>query len=199
MAPPPEYDKEPKAPDKSATNISTEDSKLLHNLVNDQHTNSDHKPTNTAAAVEVENNKHVETLDDGQLRALLDEAITYKCPKDREGKSSLFKELLEEVEQDEQACEAARGAGPARAAALQLAAGPGGGAGGRARAAPPPRAPPRARARAQRLRARHTRRQPALRGRHLVIAERGASSWRRVPGHGALRQPAAAGREASLR
>nr|XP_049699248.1 uncharacterized protein LOC110370848 [Helicoverpa armigera] len=107
MAPPPEYDKEPKAPDKSATNISTEDSKLLHNLVNDQHTNSDHKPINTVAAVEVENNKHVETLDDGQLRALLDEAITYKCPKDREGKSSLFKELLEEVEQDEQACEAA--------------------------------------------------------------------------------------------
>ncbi|KAJ8713042.1 hypothetical protein PYW08_008346 [Mythimna loreyi] len=107
MAPPPEYDKEPKAPDKSATNISTEDSKLLHNLINDQHTNSDHKPANTAAAVEVENNKHVETLDDGQLRALLDEAITYKCPKDREGKSSLFKELLEEVEQDEQACEAA--------------------------------------------------------------------------------------------
>ncbi|XP_035448244.1 uncharacterized protein LOC118274689 isoform X16 [Spodoptera frugiperda] len=122
MAPPPEYDKEPKAPDKSATNISTEDSKLLHNLVNDQHTNSDHKPTNTAAAVEVENNKHVETLDDGQLRALLDEAITYKCPKDREGKSSLFKELLEEVEQDEQACEAAartlgaRGAGARRGA-----------------------------------------------------------------------------------
>lgn len=38
-----------------------------------------------------QNNKHVETLDDGQLRALLDEAITYKCPKDREGKSSLFK------------------------------------------------------------------------------------------------------------
>ncbi|KAH9645551.1 hypothetical protein HF086_005200 [Spodoptera exigua] len=117
MAPPPEYDKEPKAPDKSATNISTEDSKLLHNLVNDQHTNSDHKPTNTAATVEVENNKHVETLDDGQLRALLDEAITYKCPKDREGKSSLFKELLEEVEQDEQACEAAaRTLGGGRAA-----------------------------------------------------------------------------------
>lgn len=54
MAPPPEYDKEPKAPDKSATNISTEDSKLLHNLINDQHTNSDYKPTNTAPAVEVE-------------------------------------------------------------------------------------------------------------------------------------------------
>ncbi|XP_061722899.1 nucleolar protein dao-5-like isoform X2 [Cydia pomonella] len=64
------------------------------------------------------NNKHVETLDDGQLRALLDEAITYKCPKDREGKSSLFKELLEEVEQDEQdeqACEAAARLGGGRA------------------------------------------------------------------------------------
>ena len=30
-------------------------------------------------------------LDDGQLKALLDEAITYKRPKDREGKSDLFR------------------------------------------------------------------------------------------------------------
>lgn len=29
-------------------------------------------------------------LDDGQLKALLDEAITYKSPKDRKGKSELF-------------------------------------------------------------------------------------------------------------
>ncbi|KAG8222595.1 hypothetical protein J437_LFUL002587, partial [Ladona fulva] len=43
-------------------------------------------------------NSGVSDLDDGQLRALLDEAITYKCPKDREGKSNLFRELLEEVE-----------------------------------------------------------------------------------------------------
>ncbi|XP_014224663.1 dentin sialophosphoprotein-like isoform X1 [Trichogramma pretiosum] len=41
------------------------------------------------------------TLNEGELRALLDEAITYKCPKDREGKSSLFKELLQEAEADE--------------------------------------------------------------------------------------------------
>ncbi|KAM3963832.1 LOW QUALITY PROTEIN: uncharacterized protein ACR2FA_001871 [Aphomia sociella] len=109
MAPPPEYDKEPKAPDKSATNTTNEDPKA-HNLVNDLQTNSDHKSVNAVANNEVENNKHVETLDDGQLRALLDEAIQYKCPKDREGKSNLFKELLEEVEQDE-ACEAARGFG----------------------------------------------------------------------------------------
>lgn len=30
-------------------------------------------------------------MDEGQLKALLDEAITYKNPKDREGKSELFK------------------------------------------------------------------------------------------------------------
>ncbi|XP_028172891.1 LOW QUALITY PROTEIN: uncharacterized protein LOC114361878 [Ostrinia furnacalis] len=108
MAPPPEYDKEPKAPDKSAVTIANDDSKLLHNIVNDQQTNSDHKPSNTAANTEVENNKQVVNLDDGQLRALLDEAMNYKCPKDLEGKSNLFKELLEEVEQqDDQASEAA--------------------------------------------------------------------------------------------
>ncbi|CAH0713861.1 unnamed protein product, partial [Brenthis ino] len=106
MAPPPEYDKEPKAPDKSIANISIDDSKVLYNHIKDHTTNPDHKAV-TASANEVENNKHVETLDDGQLRALLDEAITYKCPKDREGKSILFKNLLQEVEQDEQACEAA--------------------------------------------------------------------------------------------
>ncbi|XP_046387158.1 uncharacterized protein LOC124156575 isoform X2 [Ischnura elegans] len=45
-----------------------------------------------------EKNSGVSELDDGQLRALLDEAINYKRPKDREGKSNLFRELLEEVE-----------------------------------------------------------------------------------------------------
>lgn len=33
----------------------------------------------------------VSALNDSELRALLDEAITYKRPKDREGKSELFK------------------------------------------------------------------------------------------------------------
>ncbi|XP_041971990.1 nucleolar protein dao-5-like isoform X2 [Aricia agestis] len=106
MAPPPEYDKEPKAPDKSLINISKDDSKVRYtNNIKDHPPTSEVKSTNSKANSDAEN-KHVETLDDGQLRALLDEAITYKCPKDREGKSSLFKELLEEVEQDEQ-CEAA--------------------------------------------------------------------------------------------
>lgn len=35
--------------------------------------------------------KDVHNLDDGQLKALLDEAIQYKCPKDREGKSKIFR------------------------------------------------------------------------------------------------------------
>lgn len=37
-------------------------------------------------------------LDDGQLKALLDEAITYKRPKDREGKSDLFRVSPSSVE-----------------------------------------------------------------------------------------------------
>ncbi|XP_044598662.1 GATA zinc finger domain-containing protein 7-like isoform X2 [Cotesia glomerata] len=42
------------------------------------------------------------TLNERELRALLDEAITYTgSTKDREGKSNLFKELLQEAEVDE--------------------------------------------------------------------------------------------------
>ncbi|XP_060806655.1 uncharacterized protein LOC106141972 isoform X3 [Amyelois transitella] len=106
MAPPPEYDKEPKAPDKNSPTVANEEIKV-HTLVNDVPTFSDHKTANSTSNIEVENNKHVESLDDGQLRALLDEAIQYKCPKDREGKSSLFKELLEEVEHQDEVSEAA--------------------------------------------------------------------------------------------
>lgn len=35
--------------------------------------------------------QNFEHFDDGQLKALLDEAITYKTPKDREHKSEAFK------------------------------------------------------------------------------------------------------------
>ncbi|XP_022112522.2 nucleolar protein dao-5 isoform X2 [Pieris rapae] len=111
MAPSPEYDKEPKAPDKAVANISSDDSKIQYNHTKEHSSASELSPTAPSNS-DVEN-KLVESLDDGQLRALLDEAITYKCPKDREGKSSLFKELLEEVEQDEEACEAAARAGRA--------------------------------------------------------------------------------------
>lgn len=33
---------------------------------------------------------NVSNLNDGQLKALLDEAITYKSPRDRHGKSEIF-------------------------------------------------------------------------------------------------------------
>lgn len=51
-------------------------------------------------------------MDDGQLKALLDEAITYKCPKDREGKSKIFNELLREAEEDERNARASSASGP---------------------------------------------------------------------------------------
>lgn len=54
MAPPPEYDKEPKAPDKSVTSNSTEDSKLAYNHIKDQSANSEHKTTTAVANVDVE-------------------------------------------------------------------------------------------------------------------------------------------------
>lgn len=52
MAPPPEYDKEPKAPDKNYAN-SNEDNKTLLNVVSDQQTNSD-KSSTSAASVKTE-------------------------------------------------------------------------------------------------------------------------------------------------
>ncbi|KAF6216258.1 hypothetical protein GE061_000598 [Apolygus lucorum] len=42
----------------------------------------------------------VSDLDEPGLRALLDEAISYKTPKDAQGKSELFKELLHSVDND---------------------------------------------------------------------------------------------------
>lgn len=64
------------------------------------------------------NNKHycqqqtsVSKLNDGELKALLDEAITYKNPKDREGKSALFKDLLLEAEENERNARAASAGG----------------------------------------------------------------------------------------
>lgn len=53
----------------------------------------------------------VSKLNDGELKALLDEAITYKNPKDREGKSALFKDLLLEAEENERNARAASAGG----------------------------------------------------------------------------------------
>ncbi|CAL1683298.1 unnamed protein product [Lasius platythorax] len=58
-------------------------------------------PSNSGVDSKQEEPATLSELNDSELRALLDEAITYKCPKDREGKSHLFKELLQEAEADE--------------------------------------------------------------------------------------------------
>lgn len=50
-------------------------------------------------------------LNDGELKGLLDEALNYKNPKDREGKSKLFNHLLNEAEEDERNARAARAGG----------------------------------------------------------------------------------------
>lgn len=71
MAPPVEYDKEPKAPDKSAAADPNDDSKHLYNNVNDQQTNSDHKPGNTAANTEVEVSDSISFFDLAILRSFL--------------------------------------------------------------------------------------------------------------------------------
>lgn len=45
------------------------------------------------------------------MKGLLDEAINYRNPKDREGKSKLFNHLLNEAEEDERNARAARAGG----------------------------------------------------------------------------------------
>ncbi|XP_036145997.1 actin cytoskeleton-regulatory complex protein PAN1 isoform X2 [Monomorium pharaonis] len=62
---------------------------------------SQSSPPNSGADNKQEEPATLSMLNDNELRALLDEAITYKRPKDREGKSNLFKELLQEAEADE--------------------------------------------------------------------------------------------------
>ncbi|XP_017766305.1 PREDICTED: putative uncharacterized protein DDB_G0277255 isoform X2 [Eufriesea mexicana] len=124
MAPGPEHRQEPVAPDKSAENNNREISneRAIENLVvgvetvsnqnlntecasTNTDTNSDSTTQSVPTCITSENKQEepatLSTLNEGELRALLDEAITYKCPKDREGKSSLFKELLQEAEADE--------------------------------------------------------------------------------------------------
>ncbi|XP_023716585.1 serine-rich adhesin for platelets isoform X6 [Cryptotermes secundus] len=106
MAPWPEQGNEPKAPDKSCSKGG--DSSLSDSAKVISGTTEDVEATDTANKTDYkqpeDKNPDVSNLDDGQLKALLDEAITYKRPKDREGKSDLFRELLQEAEADETEC-----------------------------------------------------------------------------------------------
>lgn len=127
MAPGPDHRQEPVAPDKSNTensrteigNESVTESAILattETLVPQsinleatstrietisEPTNGQGTTLNSGSDNKQEEPATLSTLNEGELRALLDEAITYKCPKDREGKSNLFKELLQEAEADE--------------------------------------------------------------------------------------------------
>ncbi|CAG9559294.1 unnamed protein product [Danaus chrysippus] len=67
MAPPPEYDKEPKAPDKSVTTLSTDDPKILYNHLKDQPANTDSKTSTTTggAITEVETVCRVNVMEFG--------------------------------------------------------------------------------------------------------------------------------------
>ncbi|XP_076254587.1 uncharacterized protein LOC143192798 isoform X3 [Rhynchophorus ferrugineus] len=55
--------------------------------------------------------KTLSNLNDRELKALLDEAINYKNPKDREGKSELFNDLLLEAEETERIARATSAGG----------------------------------------------------------------------------------------
>lgn len=53
------------------------------------------------SAKEKKSAKALNNLNECELKDLLEETMSYKNPKDREGKSSLFKELLDEAEESE--------------------------------------------------------------------------------------------------
>ncbi|XP_046683192.1 uncharacterized protein LOC124369299 isoform X2 [Homalodisca vitripennis] len=97
MAPWPEQGTETKTPDKEEKG---DVGNTIYTVENEESSENSLACRSEQTPKQIEE-KEVLTLDEGQLRALLDEAITYKNPKDREGKSELFKELLQEAEADE--------------------------------------------------------------------------------------------------
>ncbi|CAH1982488.1 unnamed protein product [Acanthoscelides obtectus] len=90
---PSEDDNAPKAPDKSEK-TKCEKSHVVDN-----------------AKEKDKDEKSLSNLNDGELKALLDEAMNYKNPKDREGKSKLFKDLLHQAEETERIARAASAGG----------------------------------------------------------------------------------------
>ncbi|KAF5284192.1 hypothetical protein FQR65_LT00192 [Abscondita terminalis] len=99
MAPSPENDNAPKAPDKCDKTKNTETQSSVTGV----------EITGTANATSKE--ASVSGLDDVGLKALLDEAISYKTPKDRLGKSELFQNLLEKAEEDDRKARATSASG----------------------------------------------------------------------------------------
>ncbi|CAB3374273.1 Hypothetical predicted protein [Cloeon dipterum] len=98
MAPCPEdpQGNEPKAPDKTAQ--GSDEAAAPRDEAAAPVTDAEHPPPELTEP----NRGNVSNLNDGQLKALLDEAYSYKRPKDRVGKSEIFNELLKTVETSEE-------------------------------------------------------------------------------------------------
>ncbi|GAB0096719.1 hypothetical protein DMENIID0001_122710 [Sergentomyia squamirostris] len=103
MAPSPELG-QPKAPDKGESSSASTTAASADTRGGASHDGGATKGADTSKTP-AQDSENFEHFDDGQLKALLDEAITYKTPKDREHKSEAFKILLERAEIQEQAQE----------------------------------------------------------------------------------------------
>ncbi|XP_017778902.1 PREDICTED: uncharacterized protein LOC108564383 [Nicrophorus vespilloides] len=102
MAPSPENDSTPKAPDKSGGSGSEPKLMKAETLSvpkTSSSTSSRNKRRGETTKV-VAKTDSVTTLDDRQLKSLLEEAINYKTPRDRVGKSELFQILLSDAEDE---------------------------------------------------------------------------------------------------
>ncbi|XP_055678916.1 mucin-22 isoform X2 [Lutzomyia longipalpis] len=96
MAPSPELG-QPKAPDKGDSSTASTSATATDTRGASQHDGGPTRNGDTAKST-AQDSENFENYDDRQLKALLDEAMTYKTPKDREHKSEAFKILLEKAE-----------------------------------------------------------------------------------------------------
>ncbi|XP_066908055.1 uncharacterized protein [Halyomorpha halys] len=99
MDPWPQQRKEPKAPDKSIEALNNKDSNIIMKIKSESSYASCGKTDNyTPRVLPPNKDSSISSLNEPDLKALLEEAMAYKRPKDIQGKSDLFKELLHSVE-----------------------------------------------------------------------------------------------------
>ncbi|CAH1392884.1 unnamed protein product [Nezara viridula] len=99
MDPWPQQRKEPKAPDKSIEALNNKDSNIIMKIKSESSYATCGKTDNYTPRVLAPNkDSSISSLNEPDLKALLEEAMAYKRPKDIQGKSDLFKELLHSVE-----------------------------------------------------------------------------------------------------
>lgn len=99
MDPWPGQRNEPKAPDKNIDALNPKDNNIIMKIQPETQYPGCGKADNYNARVMPSNkDSSVSSLNEPDLKALLEEAMAYKRPKDIQGKSELFKELLHSVE-----------------------------------------------------------------------------------------------------